>query len=124
MSDETTNSLTDSGLAALSQAESSIGHAVEVLDAANITGLIRDDAALLAERIAAALNRERRDWHISRSWPGTGTPCEDECPCPQESCGHVAESNVRSDCAQHGIHAAKTIRSTHAPDDCPGKEQP
>lgn len=60
------------------------------------------------------------DWHISRSWPGTGTPCEDECPCPQEACGHVAQSNVRGDCSQHGIQAAKTLRSTHAPEDCPG----
>jgi hypothetical protein len=49
--------MSDDALAALSQAAASIGHAVEVLDAANIHGYIRDDAALLCERIAVATQK-------------------------------------------------------------------
>lgn len=44
-------------LAALSQAAAAIGFAVEVLDAADISGAIRDDAALIAERIALIITK-------------------------------------------------------------------
>ena len=58
--------------------------------------------------------------HVSRSWPGTGTPMEDECPCPQEPCGYVAQDRVVEGCPQHTIAAAKTIRDAHPADECPG----
>jgi hypothetical protein len=45
-------------VAAVSQAASSVGHAVEVLDEADVSGNIRDDLALIAERLAALLG----DW--------------------------------------------------------------
>jgi hypothetical protein len=61
------------------------------------------------------------DEHISRSWPTTGTPIEDECPCPQEPCGHVARDRIDPDCPQHPIQRAKTIRSCHTPENCPGE---
>lgn len=60
------------------------------------------------------------DWHMSRSWKGMGTPREDACPCPQEPCGHVATSKVVAGCPEHDLSAAKTMRSTHRPKDCPG----
>lgn len=63
---------------------------------------------------------EVRDTHISRSWPDMGTPLEDACPCPQEPCGHVAWSRIDPECDQHGLSAARTMRSMHAAADCPG----
>lgn len=62
------------------------------------------------------------NFHISRSWPDAGTPLEDECPCPQEPCGHIAQSRIDRECPQHGT-GMKTLRSTHAPEECPAYTQ-
>lgn len=40
-----------------------------------------------------------REQHVGRGWPGL-LHVEDECPCPQQSCGLIAESDcpgVRAD---------------------------
>lgn len=60
-----------------------------------------------------------RDDHVSRSWPESGTPIEDECPCPQEPCGHVRWDRIDPSCEQH--RPTKTIRSGHRPEHCPGE---
>jgi hypothetical protein len=64
---------------------------------------------------------DRQDLHISRSFPSTGTPLEDNCPCPQEPCGHVRRDRVVDECQQHPISRMKTLRSVHTPEECPGK---
>ena len=66
------------------------------------------------------------DWfsdarHVSRSWPASGTPMEDACPCPQEPCGHVRWDRIDPDCPQHSLRAGKTLRSSHTPADCPAR---
>ena len=48
-------------LAALTQAEASIGCAVEILAEANIFGAIADDLALLGERLALIMNKYEQD---------------------------------------------------------------
>lgn len=60
--------------------------------------------------------------HISRSWPGTGHPLENECPCPQEKCGYVSMAKVDPVCPQHGS-GMKTIRASHYEKDCPGADK-
>lgn len=57
--------------------------------------------------------------HIGRSWPGEGTPMEDDCPCPKAECGLVADTNVHPDCDQHPFHRAKTLRQMHPAGQCP-----
>jgi hypothetical protein len=61
-----------------------------------------------------------RHYHIGRSWPGCGTPMEDECPCPQEPCGLIDEKRVVAGCEQHDTWFCKTMRSGHPADSCPG----
>lgn len=58
--------------------------------------------------------------HVGRSWPNLAPHLEDECPCPQEPCGLVDLDKVDPSCTQHTLAAAKTIRSSHAPERCPG----
>ncbi|MET4144196.1 hypothetical protein [Arthrobacter sp. UYCo732] len=57
--------------------------------------------------------------HMGRSWPGEGTPMEDDCPCPKTACGLVEDTNLHPDCDQHPFHRAKTFRQTHRADQCP-----
>ncbi|WP_422758948.1 hypothetical protein [Paenarthrobacter sp. C1] len=57
--------------------------------------------------------------HIGRSWPGHGTPMEDNCPCPKTACGLVDADNVHPECDQHPFGRAKTLRSMHPADECP-----
>lgn len=57
--------------------------------------------------------------HIGRSWPGQGTPMEDNCPCPKTACGLVDGENVHPECDQHPFLRAKTLRSMHPADECP-----
>lgn len=56
-------------------------------------------------------------WHIGRSW--NGHPLEDECPCPQEPCGLVAQDKVDPSCEQHKLN--QTIRQSHSVSACPGR---
>jgi hypothetical protein len=60
------------------------------------------------------------EMHIGRSWPGLEPHLENECPCPQEPCGLIAESKIDPDCPQHSWAATKTIRNSHDAGDCPG----
>jgi hypothetical protein len=55
--------------------------------------------------------------HIGRSF--SGHPLEDECPCPQESCGLVAYERIDPDCPQHAAKLIKTMRQGHRVEDCP-----
>ena len=55
--------------------------------------------------------------HIGRSFDGH--PLEDACPCPQEACGLVDISRTDPACAQHPLHAGKTIRQSHPAERCP-----
>ena len=57
--------------------------------------------------------------HMSRSWPGTGTPMEDGCPCPKTDCGLVDANSVHPECDQHPFQQAKTMRHMHLADECP-----
>lgn len=59
----------------------------------------------------------RYRYHIGRSW--VGTTLEDACPCPKAPCGLVDSDNVSPECDQHPMSAAKTIRQSHTPEDCP-----
>jgi hypothetical protein len=56
------------------------------------------------------------DLHVARAW--VGTDIEDACPCPQAPCGHVTLSTVDPGCPEHGMSAAKTIRSSHPAKGC------
>ena len=56
--------------------------------------------------------------HIGRSW--SGTRLEDDCPCEKASCGLVAI--IDDSCSQHSPFAIKTIRQSHAEEDCPGEK--
>lgn len=56
--------------------------------------------------------------HIGRSW--SGHPIEDECPCPQESCGLVDSNRADLLCPHHSMAAGKTIRQMHTAGRCPG----
>lgn len=58
-------------------------------------------------------------YHLGRSWPGQGTPLEDNCPCPKTACGLVADTSVHPDCDQHPFQHAKTMRTIHPADQCP-----
>lgn len=60
-----------------------------------------------------------REQHVGRGWPGL-LHVEDECPCPQQSCGLIAESDIDPKCEQHPLDRSKTMRSSHAAADCPG----
>lgn len=64
-------------------------------------------------------------FHISRHFGGPGT-VEAECPCPKAECGMVVSDAPHEQCAQHnaGRFGAKSIRSGHPADDCPGRELP
>ncbi|GAA4034644.1 hypothetical protein GCM10023063_18490 [Arthrobacter methylotrophus] len=55
--------------------------------------------------------------HIGRSF--TGTPVEDNCPCPKAPCGLVDVENVHPACDQHPFEHAKTMRQGHPADQCP-----
>ncbi|MGW0468314.1 hypothetical protein ACWDX6_24065 [Streptomyces sp. NPDC003027] len=57
--------------------------------------------------------------HISRSWDGGGH-LEASCPCPLAPCGMVDRDAVDPACMQHPPERCKTMRSGHAPADCPG----
>jgi hypothetical protein len=66
-------------------------------------------------------------YHIGRHWPSgyrknnVGATIEDNCPCEVEPCGLVSYDKIDPDCPQHGPMAAKTIRTSHAAEDCPGQ---
>lgn len=53
--------------------------------------------------------------HAGRSWHGH--EIEDQCPCPQESCGLVAVGKTHPDCTQHGM--GRSLRQGHWPEECP-----
>ncbi|MFB7823852.1 hypothetical protein [Streptomyces hydrogenans] len=57
--------------------------------------------------------------HIGRSWGGP-SHIEALCPCPLAPCGLVDRDNVDSECQQHPVGRMKTIRESHAAEDCPG----
>lgn len=58
------------------------------------------------------------DWHICRTWDPPD-PFAPECGCPLLPCGHVS-SDASGDCEQHGIEAAKSMRSGHRQKFCKG----
>ena len=70
------------------------------------------------------------DHHIGRHWPNTyraeaagnaeHPTIESECPCPREPCGLVSQAKAHPDCKHHTLNAAKTIRTSHTEEDCPG----
>jgi hypothetical protein len=68
----------------------------------------------------------RDDYHIGRHWSaayrGTGKTIEDQCPCPVEPCGLIDAAKVDPHCPQHSMGAARTIRSSHPANMCPGAE--
>lgn len=57
-------------------------------------------------------------WHFGRSFGGAGH-LEESCPCPKADCGLVVYGQWSLNCLQHPPERAKTIRSSHAPEDCP-----
>lgn len=59
--------------------------------------------------------------HVGRSF--VGHHLEDGCPCPKEPCGLVADVKVLN-CPEHSWQSGKTIRQTHAAQDCPGASEP
>lgn len=61
------------------------------------------------------------NFHFGRAW--TGHAVEDECPCPQASCG-LAVPGLTPDvfCDQHNPEDplwARTMRQIHTSDNCP-----
>lgn len=58
-------------------------------------------------------------YHFGRSW--SGTRLEDECPCPKAPCGLVTSDVPHTDCEQHGLQYAKTMRQSHPAENCPGR---
>ena len=61
------------------------------------------------------------EYHMGRSF--IGTRLEDDCPCPKAPCGLSVTPGLagESDCPQHSMLAAKTIRQVHHADKCPAK---
>lgn len=62
--------------------------------------------------------------HVGRHWPseyGKRGTLEEECPCPTEPCGMIAESKIDPECPQHSMKAGRTIRASHYAVDCPGE---
>lgn len=57
-------------------------------------------------------------WHFGRSFGGAGH-LEESCPCPKAPCGLVVMNEWDPECLQHPPERVKTIRSSHAPEDCP-----
>jgi hypothetical protein len=58
--------------------------------------------------------------HIGRSW--SGSPLEDECPCPKAPCGLVLEDQTAPGCPQHAPERCKTMRQRHSEEECPGSQ--
>jgi hypothetical protein len=68
--------------------------------------------------------------HIGRHWPNeykaearganSFPTIEEQCPCPREPCGCIDSDKVNVGCEQHPMTAAKTMRTMHDPDNCPG----
>ncbi|GGY88786.1 hypothetical protein CP967_31260 [Streptomyces nitrosporeus] len=59
-------------------------------------------------------------YHIGRSW--TGHEIEDDCPCPQVSCGLVDVEAVADECEHHPPLCAKSMRQGHHAEDCQKEE--
>lgn len=60
------------------------------------------------------------DWHIGRSFHGHRL--EDLCPCVKAPCGlaiHDEAGNWNAGCPEHDMAEAKTIRQSHAAENCP-----
>ncbi|ALY10581.1 hypothetical protein FDH86_gp046 [Arthrobacter phage Tank] len=57
--------------------------------------------------------------HIGRSFKGT--LLEDHCPCGKAPCGLVDAAKIDPECIQHPWTAGRTIRQSHQPQDCKGK---
>lgn len=57
--------------------------------------------------------------HWSRHFDGPGH-LEYQCPCPKAPCGMVAYGEYSSDCDQHPFEHARTTRSSHPAEQCPG----
>lgn len=62
---------------------------------------------------------EQSTLHVGRSWSGHGL--EDGCPCPKAACGLVVGATVDAACPQHALATGKTIRQTHAAEQCPAR---
>lgn len=58
--------------------------------------------------------------HFGRGW--ASDPFIEKCGCGKAACGLVDGDKVSPDCEQHGLRTAKTIRSWHDADDCPGPQ--
>lgn len=57
--------------------------------------------------------------HWSRHFEGPGH-LEYQCPCPKAPCGMVVYGEYNEDCDQHPFERARTTRSSHPADECPG----
>lgn len=85
---------------------------------------VKNAYPVLATDILLAVDaREHDSWrsiHIGRSFPGI-YHVEENCPCPQLPCGLVEINHaVEIDCPEHNPVHAKTFRSNHRADQCPG----
>ena len=57
--------------------------------------------------------------HWSRHFAGPGH-LEYQCPCPKAPCGMVVYGDYNENCDQHPFERARTTRSSHPADECPG----
>lgn len=62
--------------------------------------------------------------HFGREWPDNYSSgqetIEDRCSCRTEPCGLISETGLDPNCPQHSMMAARTMRSGHRADACPG----
>lgn len=85
---------------------------------------VKDEYPQLAADVLLAVQvRETYSWqdlHVGRSFKGIYR-MEESCPCPQLPCGLVDMGKaIEIDCPEHSPIHAKTIRTTHQANQCPG----
>ena len=64
------------------------------------------------------MNEIDEERHVGRSFHGN--LLEDTCPCAKAKCG-LAISDRNSECPEHSMLAAKTIRQHHYIGECPAE---
>lgn len=94
-----------------------LGTGRERLDTTGLLSVLLGHGPVVVVRKGILMISE--DYHWSRHFDGPGE-LEYRCPCPKAACGMVERNNTDPTCSQHPYQRAKTTRSGHAPEDCPG----
>lgn len=57
--------------------------------------------------------------HTGITWEGTGSPEEDECPCPKGWCGLTVAETIVNYCDIHSGEHPRRTRQSHPAVECP-----